>query len=91
MVFSSNTTNILFGAGVNSEKVIYQGSYGLIENAQSETSSTHGTVVRWSNVSKRWEPVATAIIDDSGNLDVTGDITSTGTVTGDKVIGAVYQ
>jgi hypothetical protein len=78
MVFSSNTTNIVFGT-LTSEEINYHGSYGLSENAHIETSNTHGTVGRWNDVKKRWEPVTNVTIND---LD---------TLTAPIVIGAVYQ
>jgi hypothetical protein len=42
-------------------------------------------VARWNNTTKRWEPVTGITIDDAGKM------TSTGTIQGNIVIGAVYQ
>jgi hypothetical protein len=78
MVFSSNTTNLIFGT-LTSEEINYHGSYGLSENAHIETSTTHGAVGRWNDVKKRWEPITTVTINDSD------------TFTAPIVIGAVYQ
>lgn len=77
MVFSSNTTNINYGA-LTTADVNLEGSYGLTENSHIEPASLHGAVTRWNNIKKRWEPVTGITISDSGVL--------TGTV-----IGAVYN
>jgi hypothetical protein len=79
MVFSGNTTNIDIALGLNSEQINYQGSYGLDENSQIETSNIDGSIARWDDSKKRWEPVTGLTADSSGNL------------TGVTLIGAVYQ
>lgn len=79
MVFSGNTTNIDIALGLNSEQINYQGSYGLDENSQIETSNIDGSIARWDITKKRWEPVNGLTADSSGNL------------TGVTLIGAVYQ
>ena len=74
MVFSGNTTNINFGTLTGVQYSI-NGSYGLTQTSHIETSGTHGTISRWNfNTSKRWEPVAGIVVDDSGNTTSTGTI-----------------
>ena len=74
MVFSGNTTNINFGTLTGVQYSI-NGSYGLTQTSHIETSGTHGTISRWNfNTSKRWEPVAGILVDDSGNTTSTGTV-----------------
>lgn len=77
MVFSSNITNINYGA-LTSADISVEGSYGLTETSHIESSSLHGAVTRWNDLKKRWEPVTGITISDAGVL--------TGTV-----VGAVYN
>lgn len=88
MVFSSNTTNISYGA-LTSTQVNVQGSYGLTENAAVETTTVHGLLGRWNNTKQRWEainaigtPAKTMTVDDVGNLTITTAGGSTVTIDG---------
>jgi hypothetical protein len=64
MVFSNNSNNINFGT-LNYSQVNIEGSYGLSENSQIAASTTHGSVGRWNNTTKRWEPTTLTIDDNS--------------------------
>lgn len=71
MVFTGNTTNLDIMVGIDSTQVIYQGSYGLAENSQIETSIIDGSIARWSDSKKRWEPISGLTADSSGSLTAT--------------------
>lgn len=125
IAFSGNSTNINFGT-LAADKYNIEGSYGLSENSHITTSAIDGTVARWNNTSKRWEPVPNITIDAANKITSTGQIqttnstassntgtgavivtggvgiggavnvggnitASTGTITGNIVIGAVYN
>lgn len=125
MVFTGNTNNINYGTLIANQYNI-EGSYGLAENSHVQTSTIDGTIARWNNTSKRWEPVSNITVNAlnkitsngdiqtssatastntttgsvvtaggagiAGNVNVGGNITATtGTITGNIVIGAVYN
>ena len=84
MVFSGNSTNVST-TGLTGLQYSLSGSYGITEDSHIQLSTSHGTIARWNNTTKRWEPVTGITVDDAGKL------TSTGTIQGNIVIGAVYQ
>jgi hypothetical protein len=95
MVFSGNTANVNT-TGLTGLQYSLSGSYGLSEDSHIQLSTLHGTVARWNNLTMRWEPVTGITVDDAGKLTSTGTvqaatITATGTITGNIVIGAVYN
>ena len=63
MVFSGNTNNINYGT-LNFSQVNLEGSYGLTENSHISTATIHGTVPKWNNSTKKWEPTG-LVIDDN--------------------------
>jgi hypothetical protein len=82
MAFSSNTANVNYGTLTAAQYEI-KGSLGLAESSHITTSTTHGAIAKWNqNTSKRWEPVTSITVDDSGNM------TSTNTINANAFFGA---
>jgi len=76
MLFTGNTANINYGT-LNGTQYNLEGSIGLAEDAHIQISTSHGTMGRWHNTTKRWEPVTGITVDDSGNMTTTQKITAT--------------
>ena len=76
MLFSGNTANINYGT-LNGTQYNLEGSIGLTEDAHIQISTSHGTMARWHNTTKRWEPITGITVDDSGNMSTTQKITAT--------------
>jgi hypothetical protein len=75
MVFSSNSTNINYGT-LTSAQVNVQGSYGLTENSTIELSTVDGSLSRWNDTKKRWEPVLNATLSSGGTIATTASMSA---------------